>query len=166
MEKACHRGEEMPMATDDPIRASDADREVVVATLRDAFEVGRLTLDEFNERVSAAYESKTWGDLRRLTIDLPVQPILGSDVPGRRLPPAAGLPRFPARPAPGTGLVRDPEPGQEEPPALRRRRPAAILIPVAVWTLLLLHSAGGAGIAFLLIVVFVLISVLSSIGRR
>jgi hypothetical protein len=154
------------MATDDPIRASDADREVVVATLREAFEAGRVTLEEFNERVSAAYESKTWGDLRRLTIDLPAQPILGSDVRGRHLPPAAGLPRFPARPAPGTGFVREPDPSQEEPPALRRRRPAAVLIPLAVWALLLLHSAGGAGVAFLVIVVFVLISIMSSIGRR
>jgi Domain of unknown function (DUF1707) len=154
------------MATDDPIRASDADREVVVATLRDAFEVGRLTLDEFNERVSDAYASKSWGDLRKLTIDLPSQPILGSDVPGRRLPPAAGLPSFPSRPVPGPGLVREPDPGQEQPPALRRRRPAAILVPLAIWTLLLVHNAGGAGVAFLLIVVFVLISILSSIGRR
>jgi hypothetical protein len=156
------------MATDDPIRASDADREVVVATLRDAFEVGRVTLEEFNERVSAAYASRTWGDLRKLTIDLPSQPILGSDVPGRRLPPAAGLPPFPSHRVPGAapGLVREPDPGPEQPPALRRRRPAAILIPLAVWTLLLVHNAGGAGVAFLLIVVFVLISVMSSIGRR
>ena len=153
------------MATDDPIRASDADREVVVATLRDAFEVGRLTLEEFNERVSDAYASKSWGDLRELTIDLPSQPILGSDVPGRRLPPAAGLPSFPSRPVPGPGLV-EPDSGQEQPPALRRRRPAAILVPLAIWTLLLVHNAGGAGVAFLLIVVFVLISILSSIGRR
>jgi Domain of unknown function (DUF1707) len=162
MEKACHRGGKLPMATDDPIRASDADREVVVATLRDAFEVGRLTLEEFNERVSAAFASRSWGDLRKLTIDLPSQPNLGSDVPGRHLPPAAGLPSFPPRP----GLAREPDAGQEQPPALRRRRPVAVLVPLAVWTLLVLHNAGGAGVAFLLIVVFVVITILSSIGRR
>lgn len=151
------------MATDDPIRASDADREVVVTTLRDAFEVGRLTLEEFNERVSAAFASRSWGELRKLTIDLPSQPVLGSDVPGRRLPPAAGLPSLPPRP----GLAADPDPGQEQPPALRRRRrPVVILVPLAVWTLLILHNAGGAGVAFLLIVVFVLITIMSSIGRR
>jgi len=71
------------MASDDPIRASDADREVVVATLREAYTAGRLNLDEFDERTTAAYESKTWGDLRKLTADLPSQPILGGDVPGR-----------------------------------------------------------------------------------
>src|SRR6202042_3334396 len=71
------------MASDDPIRASDADREVVVATLREAYTAGRLNLDEFDERTTAAYESKTWGDLRKLTADLPSQPILGGDIPGR-----------------------------------------------------------------------------------
>ncbi|HEY6791036.1 MAG TPA: DUF1707 domain-containing protein, partial [Trebonia sp.] len=37
------------------IRASDHDRDAVVATLRDAFSEGRLTLDEFQERTTAAY---------------------------------------------------------------------------------------------------------------
>jgi hypothetical protein len=59
------------MASDDPIRASDSDREVVVATLRDAYTAGRLTLDEFDERTTAAYEGKTWGDLRQLTATSP-----------------------------------------------------------------------------------------------
>ena len=49
------------MASDHSIRASDVDREVVVATLRDAYTAGRLTLEEFDERTSAAYASKTWG---------------------------------------------------------------------------------------------------------
>jgi hypothetical protein len=103
------------MASDDPIRASDADREVVVASLRDAYTAGRLDLDEFDERTSAAYESKTWGDLRQLTIDLPAQPILGGDVPGRpfasQLPPGQ-LPAHPPRdtmrlPDPAVRVVRD-----------------------------------------------------------
>ncbi len=51
----------MPMATDDPIRASDADREVVVATLREAFTAGRLTQDEFGERMVAADDEMTPG---------------------------------------------------------------------------------------------------------
>ena len=98
------------MATDDPIRASDADREVVVATLREAYTAGRLNLDEFDERTTAAYESKTWGDLRMLTADLPSQPILGGDVPGRifrsAVSPDASLPTHPSRaslPTPSRG---------------------------------------------------------------
>src|SRR5579859_1788434 len=89
------------MASDDPIRASDADREVVVAALREAYTAGRLNLDEFDERTTAAYESKTWGDLRMLTADLPSQPILGGDVPGRifrsDVSPDARLPSHPPR---------------------------------------------------------------------
>ena len=95
------------MATDDPIRASDADREVVVATLREAYTAGRLNLDEFDERMTAAYESKTWGDLRMLTADLPSQPMLGGDVPGRHLPLAGVAGRQPADPS-APGLAADP----------------------------------------------------------
>src|SRR6516165_11461741 len=70
------------MASDHSIRASDQDRDVVVAVLRDAYTAGRLTLEEFDERTTAAYASRTWGELRKLTEDLPAQPVLGSDVPG------------------------------------------------------------------------------------
>src|ERR1700693_220751 len=59
--------------TDRPIRASDKERESVVDVLRDAYTDGRLTLDEFEERTSAAYGSKTWADLRELTAGLPVE---------------------------------------------------------------------------------------------
>lgn len=164
------------MATDDPIRASDADREVVVATLRDAFTVGRLTLDEFDERMSAAYASRTWGELRKLTIDLPSQPVLGSDVPGRRLPPAVGIPPYPRRPAPEPDPVSEsaqphlsqPHLSQQppQPPVRPRRRPVGLLIPVALWILLMMHGVVGPGVVFLLILAFVLASVLSSGGRR
>jgi hypothetical protein len=59
------------MSTDDAIRASDADREHAVGMLRDAYACGRLTLDEFDERTTAAFASRTWGELRGLTRDLP-----------------------------------------------------------------------------------------------
>ena len=72
--------------TDLPIRASDQERESVVDVLRDAYTDGRLTLEEFDERTSAAYASKTWADLRELTADLPVEPVLGADLPQRHQP--------------------------------------------------------------------------------
>ena len=59
------------MASDHVMRASDLDRDAVVATLRDAYTAGRLTLEEFDERMTAAYASRTWGELRKLTEDLP-----------------------------------------------------------------------------------------------
>ena len=52
--------------TDRSIRASDRERESVVDVLRDAYTEGRLTLEEFEERTTEAYASKTWDDLREL----------------------------------------------------------------------------------------------------
>jgi len=54
------------------IRASDADRERVVEILRQHSVEGRITADEFEERMAAAYEAKTLGALAELTTDLPV----------------------------------------------------------------------------------------------
>ncbi len=54
------------------IRASDADRDRVVEILRQNNVEGRLTSDEFEERMSAAYNARTMGALAELTTDLPV----------------------------------------------------------------------------------------------
>jgi hypothetical protein len=60
------------------LRASDADRERVVAMLSEAAADGRLTLGEHSERTELAYAARTLGDLAELTTDLAVpadQPI-------------------------------------------------------------------------------------------
>ena len=54
------------------MRAGDADREHLVEQLREHHAAGRLTLDEFEERMAQAYAAKTYGELRVLTRDLPV----------------------------------------------------------------------------------------------
>jgi hypothetical protein len=54
------------------IRASDAEREQAVTRLREASAEGRLTLEEFSQRVEAAYGAKTHEELERLTEDVPV----------------------------------------------------------------------------------------------
>jgi Domain of unknown function (DUF1707) len=56
---------------DDQIRVSDADRDRVTARLREHFAEGRLTQDELDERISAALNAKTFGDLRPVMADLP-----------------------------------------------------------------------------------------------
>ncbi|MGY1712659.1 DUF1707 domain-containing protein [Geodermatophilus sp. SYSU D00758] len=58
-------------AGDDAVRASDAEREETVRQLQRGLTQGRLTVDEFDERVQAAYAARTRGDLARLTADLP-----------------------------------------------------------------------------------------------
>lgn len=56
------------------LRASDADREQIVSALSQHHGDGRLTVSEFTERMSLAYEAKTLGDLDGLTRDLPPLP--------------------------------------------------------------------------------------------
>jgi hypothetical protein len=52
------------------LRASDDDRERVVAVLAAAAADGRLTLEEHSQRVQRAYQARTLGDLASLTTDL------------------------------------------------------------------------------------------------
>jgi hypothetical protein len=54
------------------VRASDAERERSVALLREHFAEGRLTLEEFVERVDALSRATTLGDLDAALHELPV----------------------------------------------------------------------------------------------
>jgi Domain of unknown function (DUF1707) len=53
------------------MRASDRDRQQVVDQLRTALEDGRLTMEEYVDRMEAAYQAATYGDLAPLRADLP-----------------------------------------------------------------------------------------------
>jgi hypothetical protein len=53
------------------LRASHADREQVIGTLKAAFVQGRLAKDEFDLRVSQALASRSYAELSALTADLP-----------------------------------------------------------------------------------------------
>jgi hypothetical protein len=59
------------MAFDPNIRASDADRDKAVTLLREHLAAGRLTSDEFDERLEKALSARTLGDLDQLMADLP-----------------------------------------------------------------------------------------------
>ena len=59
------------MAADDWMRAADRDREGTAEMLREAYAEGRLDRAELDERTDAAFRARTWGELRRLTADLP-----------------------------------------------------------------------------------------------
>ena len=52
-------------------RASARDRESAPEGFREAYAAGRLTLDEFGDRVDAVYSALTWSELGELTADLP-----------------------------------------------------------------------------------------------
>src|ERR1700730_14666340 len=57
------------------LRASHADREQVIDTLKAAFVQGRLTKDEFDARVGQAFASRSYAELAAVTNDFPAGPI-------------------------------------------------------------------------------------------
>lgn len=76
------------MTSNTETRASDADRDRTVAALREHLAAGRLTHEEFDERMDNAYAAKTLGELDRLMADLPEAgpgqlPDAPADRPGR-----------------------------------------------------------------------------------
>lgn len=82
----------------DALRASDEDRERVATELRDAHAEGRLTVEEFGERLDAVYAAKTYGELEPITRDLPRQRAAsaGEAVPARPDDARHGLRALPA----------------------------------------------------------------------
>jgi Domain of unknown function (DUF1707) len=80
----------------DRLRASDADRERVIDTLKNAFVTGQLAKDELDARTGQALAARTRADLAALTADIPPAP------PG----PAAARPERPPVPARRRPLAR------------------------------------------------------------
>jgi hypothetical protein len=79
------------------LRASDAEREDVVAHLREQAAEGRLTVDELDERSERAYAARTVGELAELVADLPP--------PARARPPAPTPAATPAPSVRGYGAL-------------------------------------------------------------
>ena len=55
------------------LRVSDAERDLAVSELSRAFQVGRLTTEEFQQRSEQAFAAKTGNQLTALLADLPVE---------------------------------------------------------------------------------------------
>lgn len=53
------------------MRASDAERERIAEILREAVAEGRLEMEEFEQRLEAAYKARTHGELEPIVRDLP-----------------------------------------------------------------------------------------------
>jgi uncharacterized protein DUF1707/uncharacterized protein DUF4190 len=65
---AYHQGQ---VGMNSAMRAASADRERAVDVLKAGFTEGRLTQDEYNDRMGRAYAARTYGELMALTADLP-----------------------------------------------------------------------------------------------
>jgi hypothetical protein len=121
------------------LRASDADRERFVETLRQHHVEGRLTADELAERTERAYAARTLGDLDALGTDLPP---LAPPAPPPGPPPAAPPGWDPAAP----GL-----PPRMRSPGPRRAAAKANLLRFLLWyglltvVLIVIWAASGRG---------------------
>lgn len=94
------------MTDSDGLRIGTAERESAVRLLSDHMSEGRLSLEEYEERMSAALESVTRADLKALFTDLPPPyPLFMAPPPPMvTLPPPSGPPvLFPAAPPPAYG---------------------------------------------------------------
>jgi len=100
-------------------RASHGDRQLVADRLREALDEGRLTLNEYDERVKVAYEAATYADLNALLRDIPTQAGI------LEIRPHAGRPSTTA-PAPRPAQV-------PKRPAKPRRIPLALSILWTIW---------------------------------
>ena len=76
------------MQSNPAIRASDSDRDKILAQLSEHYQAGRLTTAEFDERSGKALSARTLSDLNGLMTDLPAGP-------GDPEPPAAPAPAQP-----------------------------------------------------------------------
>ena len=92
-------GGEFEAASRGHLRASPADREQVIGTLKAAFVQGRLAKDEFDLRVGQALASRTYAELAVLTADLP------AGLTAAQPPPPAWAPGEPRIPRPGLVLT-------------------------------------------------------------
>src|SRR5208282_1081781 len=64
------------------LRASHADREQMIDTLKAAFVQGRLTKDEFDARAGRTLASRTYAELAMVTVGLRAAPA-GVQLPGK-----------------------------------------------------------------------------------
>jgi hypothetical protein len=103
------------------LRASHADRERVIGTLKAAFVQGRLAKDEFDLRVGQAFAAGTYAELAAATADLPATPIAAE----------------PPKPAPAQGEPRIPRPGIV--------LTVATVVYAAVWPVVFLLPKDGEG---------------------
>ncbi len=100
------------MPGDPRIRASDVDRDRVASLLREHHAAGRLTAEEFHDRMDHALEAKTLGELDELLADLPAIDLYQlPDASLRRgAPPHLGQSLLPADPG-GSSPARRFAPG-------------------------------------------------------
>ncbi|MFA1549138.1 DUF1707 domain-containing protein [Actinomadura chokoriensis] len=85
------------MAANPDVRASDADRDRVAGSLREHCALGRITMDELEERLESVYGAKTLGQLQEVTSDLPEEDLYQLPVPATQPKSTASPAKAPPR---------------------------------------------------------------------
>jgi len=158
------------MASGPDLRIGDAERDVTTRQLRECFAQGRLTMDEFNDRLGQALAATTQPELDRLTHDLP--PTRPSPA---ALPHTAGYrgdPRYAYNPGRDQGGWQGASAGCGT--RMRSRLAMGLVVLFALWLLLSVFTPlglfpFGGRIAILLLVIGVLRGIfrrLFGLGRR
>jgi hypothetical protein len=137
------------MNLNDRMRVSDSDRDHVATQLRDYYAEGRLTNEELDERVTAALNAKTAGDLRRLMTDLPSP-----------APAAAAGPSGPGAQSYGAW----PRGGPQWAGRGYRRRGGSRLLPILLLLFIAAILLPGGFVFFALLKVFLLFWLLVMVG--
>jgi uncharacterized protein DUF1707 len=113
------------MLPENELRASDQERDAVVALLGDHLAEGRIDLAEFEERSTRAGAARTRGELAQLTEDLPSARPVPAPAPAAA-PTPQPEPEHEHEHEPAVSLTKDPAP-------VRRTGAAVVLRPVARW---------------------------------
>jgi hypothetical protein len=148
------------------LRVGDAERDAVADRLRESFAQGRLTMDEFNDRLSAALAATTQRELSELTRDLPHTSVPGPPLPQPQ-PVSSG--QHTGLPYPGGQQSRGgQQSGSRGGPRARSRLFPVLAALLALWLLastvltpLRMFPLGGRLAVFLLV-----FGVIRSIVRR
>lgn len=132
------------------MRASDVDREAAVTLLRGHHDQGRLTLDEYTERVGTAYAAVTLGQLAQLLKDLPPPEHLEHDIEHLRAStPGTHVVQIPVA-VPVPTLV--PEPAAAKPRPIVGAGVSGRAVLRGLWTAVLAVSSVNVALWFLVLI--------------
>jgi len=120
------------------LKASDADREQVIDTIKGAFVQGRLTKDEFDTRIGQAFASRTYAELAAVTADIPAG-LIGA--------------RPPRKPARARARV-----------SLNKAVTGTACLILAIHAGMFAAILAGSGVAVLLVAVFTIIGATVAVG--
>ena len=76
--------EVVPHQAAETLRAADADRHKIADQLKASLDEGRLSLNEYDDRVRQAYAARTYAELLILVADLPTPGLSAAEVTARR----------------------------------------------------------------------------------